>query len=30
MDIVTSMLSVLKNVGETDREFKLLKEKLVF
>ena len=30
MDLIASMLSVLKNVGETDREFKLLKEKLVF
>ena len=30
MDILGSMFSIVKNVSETDREFKILKEKLVF
>jgi hypothetical protein len=30
MELITSVLSIVKNVGEKDREFKLLKEKLTF
>lgn len=30
MELISSVLSLVKNVSDTDREFKILKEKLVF
>lgn len=30
MELISSMLNIVKNVSDTDREFKLLREKLVF
>jgi len=30
MELISSMLSLVKNVSETDREFKILREKLIF
>lgn len=30
MDILSSMLSIVKSVSDTDREFKILREKLLF
>lgn len=30
MEIFSSVLSIVKNVGDTEREFKILKDKLVF
>lgn len=30
MELITSIFSMAKNVSETDREFRILKEKLVF
>ena len=30
MDIISSIFSIAKNVSETDREFRILRDKLVF
>ncbi len=30
MELISSVFSLVKNVAETDREFRILKEKLVF